>query len=78
MLEGQSKYKKHDECIVPVYNTTHGIIHTALVTPQQASELLHATITESTEGQLTPLCQGPLQNAQTQQPSNITSLNMVI
>ena len=49
--------KKCDECIAPACNTTHGIIHTALVTPQQESELLHATLTESAEGQLTPLCQ---------------------
>ena len=26
--------KKCDECIAPACNTTHGIIHTALITPQ--------------------------------------------
>ena len=52
-----NRERMSDECIAPACNNTHGIIHTALVTPQQASELLDATITESAEGQLTPLCQ---------------------
>ena len=49
--------KKYNESIAPLCNATCGIIHTAFVTPQQASELLHATIIENTEGKLTPLCQ---------------------
>ena len=43
--------KKRDECIAPLCNVTRGIIHTSLVTPQQASELLHATIIENIQGQ---------------------------
>ena len=49
--------KKRDDCIAPLCNVTRGIINTALVTPQQASELLDATIIDNTEGEITPLCQ---------------------
>ena len=50
--------KKGDEYIAPVCNTTHGIIHTALVPTTTSIRIASCyTLTESTEKQLTPLCQ---------------------
>ena len=53
----RAKTKTLDSCISPACSTSEGIIHTSLVVPQNASELVQTTAFETTEGKLTPLCQ---------------------